>query len=252
LYVPGRGNRCYNRAWRHVVSDTLYGNLTFYGGEKWYQKAEKTRVEITVDRSPRSNYSEWMIFLQGNFYVAEVNKAGDNFTWVYEAGEPQQAPDYNPEMLEWSLKRRIPWKGNRDLDDFIVAQFLYGYTDSFVGGKSAYAGCGKYPNISIQSKELAGPKYVRYDDGLFHIAWEIPAWDHDKNIAVFLQEHKGEPIDEVADRILETETFNRTAQFIERIQKKYGKNIELEKIRKEYREFLIDLLPILYSKRPLG
>jgi hypothetical protein len=239
MYVPGGGNKRYNRAWRQVISDTLYGNLTFYGGEKWYQKAGKPRVEITEEISKSAKYSEWMIFLQGNFFVAEIDKAGNDITWVYEAGESQQAPDYNPKRLEWLLKRGIPRNGLR-------------YTMDFGDDLTSYNGCGKYPNISIQSQELEDYKYVMYDDGLFHIAWRIPAWDYKDNITGFLREHKDEPIDKVADRILETETFNRTAQYIERIQKKYGKNVKQEEIRKEYREFLIDLLPSLYSKRPLG
>jgi hypothetical protein len=235
MYVPGRGDRRYNRAWSNVVSDTLYGNLTFYGGEKWYKKATKTRLEITVGISEFAKYSEWLIFLQGNFFVAEVDKAENDITLVYGAGEPQQAPDYNPEMLHWLQRKNVKsiW-GEKGIDESLVH----------------FDGCGKYSNISIQSKELAGPTYVRYDDGLLHIAWVIPAWDYAGNIARFIQEHQDAPIDEAADRILETEAFNRTAQYIERIQKKYGKNVELEEIRKEYREFLIDLLSNCYSECP--
>jgi hypothetical protein len=186
----------------------------------------------------RSNkYSEWMIFLQGNYFVAEIDMAGNDITLVYEAGEPQQAPDYNPEMLQWLQSKtfRAIWNEKKSSGTLVH-----------------FDGCGKYPNISLSSIELSYPRYVMFYDGLAHIAWRIPAWDYTDKIARFLREHKDEPIDEVADRILETETFNRTAQYIERIQKKYGKNVKQEEIRKEYREFLIDLLPSLYSKRPLG
>jgi hypothetical protein len=252
MYLPGRWDKHYNSAWSQVMSDTLYGNLTFYGTEKWYQKAEKTRIEIALDTSQSAKYSEWMIFLQGNFYVAEIDKAEDKFTWVYEAGE-QRAPDYNPEMLEWLLKKSVSKK------NMIYTAGVGGYQMIFDGcGKysnisvqSTELGDSKYSNISVQSTELADFKYVRRGDGLSHIKWRIPAWDYADRIVSFLEEHNDESIEEVADRIMETENFNRTVQYIERIQEKYGKNVKLEEIREEYREFLIELLSYSYPERPL-
>lgn len=235
MYIPGSVEHKLLELWKSVIAETVYGNLKLDSNNTVCDMLCGTRIELQFDKSQHDSVFGLLLPLQNNFTISEAKKTANGNLVTYEMNHTA-APIYDEKMLRYLQKL--------DLNYLLECEDSCEDFDYF-------AGCDKYPEISILSCD---PSIYGYNfiDGLMHKKWIIPIWDSADNIRAYLADDDMMSLDALVDQISEMPAFDRTIRYIQRMKKKEGIDLDFSVISRAYKNFLIDMLGDFYPDMPRG